>query len=341
MYKALHIQSGEEIIILSPGWRRRIEELRYLDREDQLVCQGCLQPLRVKSGDVKRPHFAHKHLKACSYGVDSPEILAARAVLYEWLEIQFGSSVTVEKKIDVVGLPRPVDCWVETDAGIFAYWIIEAGIKLEPRENILSAFRQMGVKSHWIFLQQMLNEEKKEFHSLLLTPTERAFLQTTEIDRVKLRASGEAGFTIHYLDPEQQKLTTYRELALFHRPNWYKGVKRTSSLEDIRVHRVDGEMVHPGEMDRLRKFNHQQKKMIDKLKAYQERESTLIRHPRQTGWENVSKQAGQAEPPRDPTLPELVCVDCGHVTIDYWASFTTPDGRRVCRCRECLNRSSE
>src|SRR5512144_1811457 len=117
MYKALHLQTGEEIIILHPAWKGRIPELRAMDRADLLVCQGCMQPLRVKAGQHKRAHFAHKHLKACSYGTESPAILNARAVLYEWLVAQFGLGVTVEKQFPESGLPRPVDCWVETERG--------------------------------------------------------------------------------------------------------------------------------------------------------------------------------------------------------------------------------
>src|SRR5512138_2593900 len=117
MYKAVHAQTREEIVILSPRWCERIAALRALDRANQLVCQGCRQPLRVKAGAVKRPHFAHKHLNACSFGSESPEILNARAVLYDWLVRQFGQnpghSVTVEKQVEGFQLPRPVDCWVE------------------------------------------------------------------------------------------------------------------------------------------------------------------------------------------------------------------------------------
>ncbi len=190
MYKAVHIQTGEEIIILNPSWKKRIEELRALDHADLLVCQGCRQPLRVKAGEVKRTHFAHKHLKACSYGSESVEILNARAVLYEWLLQEFPpgasgearlSPVSVEKMVEGVDLPRPIDGWVEASSGAIAYWIIEAGIKLEARMAILAAFERFGVQVHFLFLQGMLNEKKEELHSLLLTPTERAFLQATDI----------------------------------------------------------------------------------------------------------------------------------------------------------------
>ena len=110
MFKALHRPSGEEIVILEPRWRRQLDTLRLLDAQDDLVCQGCLQPVRVRAGEVKRWHFAHKHLQNCPYEFESPVLLQCRAVLYEWLVSQLGEDVvTLEKKSP---LPRPVDCWV-------------------------------------------------------------------------------------------------------------------------------------------------------------------------------------------------------------------------------------
>src|SRR5512142_3033822 len=123
MYKSIHTQTSEEIIILHPRWRGQIDRLREMDHADLLVCQGCNQPVRVKAGEVKRPHFAHKHLQACSYATESPEILNARATLYEWLLAAFGSgAVTLEKQVDNLNLPRAFDCWVELRGRTFAYW---------------------------------------------------------------------------------------------------------------------------------------------------------------------------------------------------------------------------
>ncbi len=340
MYKAIHSQTGEEIIILSPQWRGRIEELRALDRADLLVCQGCRQPLRVKAGEVKRPHFAHKHLQACSLGSESPEILNARAVLYGWLLRLYGSSpgcvVTVEKQLADSPLPRPVDCWVETEAGAIAYWIVEAGIKLEPREAIRAALRQPGIQAQYVFLEAMRREEKKERYSVLLTPTERAFLQSTAHDQaLDTGGRAEAGGSLHYLDAEREILTTYRGLALFHAPNWYKGIKKTSSLGQVRAGREDGGFVHPGEEERLREYRQKQRRLEEKRERYRERE---------TGWQShlaarritQEEDARRSEPRAHSPLEPLPCVICGQITKDYWNTFTDSTGRKLCRCRECL-----
>jgi hypothetical protein len=336
MYKALNLETNEEIIILHPRWKGGSAVLKQLDLADHLVCQGCLQPVRVKWGERKRPHFAHKHLKACSYGTESLEILSGRAVLYEWLEKQFGDAVTVEKAFPENIFPRPVDCWVDTEVGTFAYWIIENGIKLEPRESILAEAARTQIPFHWIFLQQMLREEKKEFHSLLLTPTERAFLQTTEYDQGEVGLDGEAGCSISYLDVEKGAITTYRNLVLFHKPNWYKGTRRVSPLDSVRVNRRTGEITHPGEMDRLVKSRRRQLRRSSKLKEYLETEAgkgnTAAKEP-------VSPPSwGGKDLSGYLPAPELPCVICGQITNNYWSTFVNEAGRKLCRCRECLER---
>jgi hypothetical protein len=340
MYKAVHDQTGQEIIILSPFWLKAIDRLREMDHADVLVCQGCRQPLRVKAGEVKRPHFAHKHLKACSYGTESPETLSARAVLYQWLFRYFGEAVNVEKVFPHSELSRPLDIWIERDTGSFAYWIIEGGIKLERREAILKSLAGFGAHYHPIFLSTMLNEEKKVFQSLLLTPTERTFMKTTPVDEA-FAGILEAGHSLHYLDLKQQALITYRDLRLHHRPNWYKGMKKSSSLDAARVSMLTGDPMHPGEMDHLRRQQHQQQRIAKKQQAFQQREDEWVkrleerqRDPRNRDqWglrERQTEERGGPQP--------LLCDQCGQQTTDYWYTYTTEDGRRMCRCRSCVER---
>ena len=78
MFKALQKQTGEEILLLEPKWLKEIKELRALDKADLLVCQGCLQPVRVRVPRYRRTHFAHKHLANCTFGAVSPELLQAQ-----------------------------------------------------------------------------------------------------------------------------------------------------------------------------------------------------------------------------------------------------------------------
>lgn len=339
MFKALHALTDDEIIILHPAWRSRIDELRIMDSANLLVCQGCRQPLRVKAGERKRPHFAHKHLQACSLGSESPEILNARAVLYGWLHRRFGDAVTVEKQVEGFALPRPVDCWVITAEKPLAYWIIEAGIKLEPRTAVLDAFVAMGARVQFVFLHAMLNEEKKEFHSLLATPTERAFMQSTPYDEI-LSGAGEAGKSLHYLDAEAARLTTFRALKLFHRPNWFIGVKKSADLDEVSAG-SDGCFIYPGEAARLSAYHQKQQRLERKRQKFAERETERagrlpVLPPAAPPRRATSKPPEMDTEPRSPEA--LPCATCGQVTAEYWSTFYDASGRKLCRCRDCLER---
>ncbi len=125
MFKAVNTLDNNYIVILDPQWLGAIRELRRLDAQDLLVCQQCRQPVRVRAGHVRRWHFAHKHLANCPYGNESPELLRTRAALYEWLMSKYPERVTIEKRVESEHILRPVDCWVETEAGIISYWIID------------------------------------------------------------------------------------------------------------------------------------------------------------------------------------------------------------------------
>jgi hypothetical protein len=341
MYKALHTQTGEEIIILHPLWLKRIDDLRAMDQADWLVCQGCRQPLRVKAGELKRPHFAHKHLQACSYGTESPEILNARAELYGWLLERSVKPVTLEKDLPGSGLPRPIDCWVENGAESVAYWIIETGIKLEPREGIRKAFQDLGIHIQTIFLHSMLSEKEIDPQSVLLTPTERTFMASTPFDAA-IAAAGEAGFSLHYFDADRKIMTTYRGLILHHRPNWYKGLKKSSPLQNVQASPVDGGFIHPGELERLAAYQQKQRRLEAKRARFQERDEAweqrlaARRATRET--EDTWGLPGRSQELEAQAMPPLPCAICGQVTSDYWSTFSDASGHRLCRCRECLPR---
>ena len=133
MYKALNIRDNAEIVILDLKWLRSITQLRAYDHQDLLVCQGCKQPVRVRAGEHRQVHFAHKHLNNCDYADELAVLRNARAVLYEWLVSKFGENVTIEKKTDEVDLFRPIDCWVIQGSTVFAYWIFDKQLKLGKR----------------------------------------------------------------------------------------------------------------------------------------------------------------------------------------------------------------
>ncbi len=352
MYKALDLLSETEIIILSPAWRKRIRELRDMDRVDRLVCQGCRQPLRVRVGRVRRPHFAHKHLKGCSFGLDSPELLMARAVLYERLVQVFAENATLEQTLPGGSLPRPVDCWVRLGDRFLAYWIINERLKLPARQAILETLNHPQIAVTWVISKGLFNPDPYRSGHILLSPTERDFLKETPYDQAAPEAGLpilEAGRTLHYLDAERLQWITYRALQRVHAPNVFSGRRQESPLEGLQFDAQDGEPLHPGEkqglQETLRKaqqiqadYRHWFRQRGREAETNQENESSApVQENPPT--EEVSRAIPEPRPATlntDPARP-YVCVLCGELTSDWWTIFWQ-DGVRRCKCRACLAR---
>jgi competence CoiA-like predicted nuclease len=229
MFKAINRQSDEAIIILDPKWKNQVDYLRSLDRRNTLICQGCKQPVRLRAGEIRCWHFAHKHLQNCPYGHASPILLKAREILYKWLVSKFGDMVTVEKELGNDHFPRPVDCWIEGESGGVAYWIIESGMKPPKRENLKWGFEQAEVRVNWVFVADMLHEDEDDSNRVHLTTTEREFLQRSDYDEI-VRDSRFSEGSLHYLDPDNEVLTTFRGLRLIHKPQLYEGHREEHEL---------------------------------------------------------------------------------------------------------------
>jgi hypothetical protein len=270
MFKALDTRKNTEIVILDSKWLSSIDQLRELDRQDFLVCQGCKQPVRVRAGEQRLEHFAHKHLADCDYATESAILCNSRAILYEWLVGKFGDRVTIEKKVDGEGRFRPIDCWVETDARIFAYWIFDSGLRSGKREILQSHLEKRGIQVTWVFAGKMLHTGPDHPDKLVLSTTEREFIRPSAYDKaygsdyiakVSSRSLDKIfGYrpiikgSLHYLDSENRSLHTFRGLSLYHEPQVYKGHYLCSTLEELFVSPKTGEFVHNGEHDEFMEY---------------------------------------------------------------------------------------
>jgi hypothetical protein len=246
-----NIQNDKEIVIIDPKWQQDFDGLRAMDRADILVCQGCREPVRVRAGQERRHHFAHKHRLSCSYSDESAALLDARAVLYEWLSGKFGESVSIEKKVEENYLFRPVDCWVERDNKIFAYWVIDTSLTPGKRENIKFGFNRLNVHVNYVFTTGMLRQVADANSRINLTTTEREFMQRSKYDEVHDFGS-DTGKSLHYLDPQQRQIITFRALNIVHLPQVYMGTEIRSELADTLVSPTNGEFVHSGEHEKLK-----------------------------------------------------------------------------------------
>ena len=361
VYKALHRETGEEMISLSPEWRKRLDELRALDRLDILVCQACWQPLRLKAGKHRKPHFAHKHLKGCSFGAESPAMVEARGALYERLVELFPGMVELEIPLPDSGLPRAVDVWVESGEARLAFWVVETTLKLEARERIRAGFETAGLTVVWVMCARMLHPDEKsasKIHPRIrLSPTERDFLRSTPFDEIgrESRISGEDfGASLHYLDAEAGLLTTFRSLERVHAPNVFSGRRLQHHLDQVTLDFNGLDLFHPGEAAALRSSRIERAQRAERIRRF------LTPRPAPPD----SKQKGPGEPdnavppnwlasalarrrwqaPLAPLTGEppekAVCVHCGRLSADWWQVWWDGDVRR-CKCRECLEKGLE
>jgi len=337
MYKAIHRETNAEIVILEPTWAEQIKSLRNWGKRDVLVCQECQQPVRVRAGQVRAWHFAHKHRQDCPIGHESPQLLQARARLYRWLVGKFGTErVTLEKRTEGADLPRPVDCWVKGECN-FAYWIFEAGLKPQRRDVLHTALARPDVVVHWLFLTAMLQQDEDDNGAVHLTTTEREFMRPSDYDNPVFPG----GRTLHYLDHATGGVTTYRGLHLRHAPQVYQGKPLVHPIDQILVSPKTGEFVHPGEHEQLKAYQEEKKKR-EKI-ASRLTSPTLSQRPA-----IVPPPAKASSPPSPVSLnpanspqssstvpidiPVGICEICGEETNDWWYY----DGKTgKCRCRKC------
>jgi len=248
MFKAIHAETGKDIISIDPSWADRIDLLRLLDRQNKLLCQECREPVRLKAGDEKVRHFAHKHLKNCSLANVSPEVLMVRALVYARLVQEFGDHTTLEKAWTI---SRPIDCFVDTASGGIAYWVIDRGIKREDRSVLEEGMKGIATHVHWIFASSMRKPLQENPSALSLTTTERALMAQSSLDVEIKNGDLVRGKSLQYVDHKAAILDTHRSLELVHAPQVYSSKPKMSPLADVLIAPKTGEFAHTGEHEQF------------------------------------------------------------------------------------------
>lgn len=352
MFKSINKSSGRPIVILDPQWDRQIDVLRTLANQNLLVCQECNQPVRVRAGceltagregkRFIRRHFAHKNKLNCTYGSESYKILKSRAVLYDFLYSKFGDKVTLEKSFNDERVYRAIDCWVEINGKIFAYWILDGGIKAQRRENLFAILDKNGINIHWIFDSSVLNVEDCDERTVNLSTTERYFMRSSQYDITLDK--WKVGKSLHYIDSDNHKLITYRTLRLEHAPQQYGGHSRCSMLDELLVSPTTGEIVHPEEHQLFNEYQ-EKERIRNELKKTQDNSfnsysQSDFSSKRNYGfvYDSVNEQQGDDRKLSDvqdvavENSVMLKCKICGEITDSWWmADF----GDNTCKCNKC------
>ncbi len=166
------------------------QEMKLINVLDQLpsrsqlfFCPGCRARVRLKQGEVIRPHFAHYSLKDCHYYAEneSTQHLELKASLYQWLK---GEEVAVEQFLPEI--QQVADLLVN---GKLALEVQCSSLSIERLRERTVAYRENGYQVLWLLGKDLWIKDQ-------LTPLQKQFLSF----------SRNMGFHLWELDLERQAL---------------------------------------------------------------------------------------------------------------------------------------
>lgn len=239
MFAALKISDRSRVNSIAAQWDGREENLRELARSGQLVCPGCEQLLWLRTGDVRRRHFAHRDLSECRLGKQTAEVLEAKAQLFTLLESKFPGQVQIDLELDMPGVENVPDLVVEMEDGRrFIYWVFDRQIRNrsgypKPPENKTERTHYIHTESAWT-----LGPET----GIVLSASQRHFISYSDFD-LALNRPGNGH--LHFFSTSDSTLRIYRGLRCIHGPGLHDWEElREGSLEsalaECTVHLLEG-----------------------------------------------------------------------------------------------------
>lgn len=319
MFAALKISEQSRVNSIAAQWDGREENLRELARSGQLVCPGCKQLLWLRTGDVRRRHFAHRDLSECQLGKQSSEVLEAKAQLFAFLEFKFPGRVQIDLELDMPGIGNVPDLVVEMEDGRrFTYWIFDRQIRNrsgypKPPENKTERTHYIHTESAW-----NLGPEK----GILLSASQRHFISYSDYD-LALNRPGVGH--LHFFSTSDSTLRIYRGLRCIHGPALHDWEElREGSLESALVCTENGEFVFDDDVvareqrqqNPGRSTSNHSRRPLAKIKQDDHEPEAASMATKLTSYLNRA----------------LRCEVCG-VETTKWSSATPSAG--TCVCKDC------
>lgn len=374
MFAAHDQVNDRKITAIAPEWAEpaAMETLRRWCREDRIVCPWCDAPVLIRAGEIKARHFAHKKLAECPYANEDAEKLRGRQILYEWLSSKVErTTVELEAKVDGLDLPVPLDLLAVHADRRYGYCFLHRSIRdTGKRDELTEAVAQAGREGlhlHVVFSARLLDSASTDRGWIRLSPTQRRLAGKSDYNKPH-----GGGRVLHFLDTETRVLTSLRGLSLFEWPQTFQVGKRlTNPMAEVCVRPSNGEMVHPGEYERLKAWEaeraerqrQRQSLEADRARRDLQRRQAQHKHPperpedaapepwlhpvipqRAGGQEQEGSLSAPPEftvappsaepdwPKRDRTAP---CGLCGRMTPEE--DQIVFDGRtKTCKCRACM-----
>lgn len=323
MFTSIHVSDRSRVTAIAAQWDDCEEDLRELARSGQLVCPGCEQLLWLRTGDVRRRHFAHRKLSECRLGKQSAEVLEAKAQLFTWLESRFPGKVDMDLEIDSSGRGRVADLVVDLEEGKrFIYFIFDRQIR--DRGGYPKLADSKTGRNHYIHTGSTMVHGPDG--GIMLSASQRHFISYSDYDLALARPR--LGH-LHFFLGAESKLEIYRGLRCIHGPALHEWEElREGSLEAATVCPESGELIF--------------KEDVEACEARQ-REVSQMTSPN-SGDRAAARRSRLESDSCAPSIgAELVsylnkplrCEDCG-VETRKWSSANPSEG--TCVCKECSHK---
>jgi len=336
VFVAIRSTEAGRVTSIDPDWDDQTSVLRDLARRGQLLCPGCRQLLWLRTGEVRRRHFAHRSLTDCPLAHQSAETLEVKAQLYLFLQKKFPGAVALDKAIGDIDRDRIVDLLVESGSGLrFAYWVFDR----EQRDReVFFAYRSApGVHTHFIHTASTLRPDCA--NRIKLSASQRYFISSSRFD---VAIAGEGAGHLNFYQVETAKLFIYRGLSCVHRPNLYGWNRlRQGDLDSALISPKKGEIVF-AEDEAARASWKQSRTPAQNAYAAPPKSSGTKRSEHLAQERPVELARPLAGTELAPEAPSLMgpfrCEECGMETTE-WSSATPSAG--TCVCKTCTRKRWE
>lgn len=350
MFRAQNKINGDFLVSIDPVWLNQRETLVNICQTEQVICPYCKEPVRLRAGKHRRWYFAHKTLLNCPFTHESSTVLEARAALYEWLLTKIhgkpGWSVDVEIPIEDPSIKKRVDCLLKSQSGAFAYIILDKGVKLETRLELQHQVLRKGWHLNVLFAMDFFKPANYP-NSVMLSTTERDFFARTEFD-IYDDIDQERFGSLFYVNGKTREVKIIRRACLLHPPQIFEGEIFDEALQKVLIAPKTGELVLPGEYEKLQALKEARRAQEERDKErrermFQERSAVMQKAAtcfERTGHEDLKQTLPEPPPANNQrsqaTLP--ICLICNQPSSDWWFY----DGlTNTCKCQNCSERNKK